>query len=173
MGAIALNVTLEVLRTPSHAAIVFYGVLILVVLSKVRPRAIGAAVLATTVGFGFAVHAIATAMWHGARGGAVAGTGWLESAVSHWMILPAHPVQISNYGYVALVGALLVVSRLRNRLVRAAALVPTLWLAAFVWENLLVVQVSITRLIVLGALLVVLMIQRPQGILGTTHVQSV
>ena len=173
MGAIALNVTLEVLRTPSHAALIFYGVIVVLILSKVRPRAIAAAVLAATIGFGFAARSVATALWDGASGGAVAGTGWLESAVSHWMVLPANPVQVSNYGYVVLVAALLIVSRLRRPLIRAAALVPTLWLAAFVWENLLVVQVSITRLILLGALLVVLMIQRPQGILGTTHVQSV
>lgn len=173
MGAVALNLTLEVLRTPGNAAFVFYGVIVVLVVAKVRPRIVATGVLVATLAFGFAARAIATSVWDGARGGSAAGSGWLESGVGHWMVLPADPVQVANYGYVLLVGALLIVSRLRRPLVRAAALVPTLWLGAFVWENLLVVQVSVTRLILLGALLVVLMIQRPQGILGTTHVQSV
>ena len=40
---------------------------------------------------------------------------------------------------------------------RVALLAPTLYLAAFVWENLLIEQPSVTRLILFGALLVALM----------------
>jgi ABC-type branched-subunit amino acid transport system permease subunit len=43
----------------------------------------------------------------------------------------------------------------------------------FVWENLLMDQPSVTRLVVFGALLVVLMIVRPQGLLGTSRVEIV
>ncbi len=51
---------------------------------------------------------------------------------------------------------------------------PTLYLAAFVWENLLVEHViGATRLILLGALLVALMNARPQGLLGTARVEIV
>ena len=39
--------------------------------------------------------------------------------------------------------------------------------AAFVWENRLVVEPSITRLILIGVILIVLMNARPQGLLGT------
>jgi ABC-type branched-subunit amino acid transport system permease subunit len=54
------------------------------------------------------------------------------------------------------------------------ALVPTLYLASFVWENKLVEQVSgATRLILLGALLVVIMNVRPAGIFGTSRVEIV
>jgi ABC-type branched-subunit amino acid transport system permease subunit len=49
--------------------------------------------------------------------------------------------------------------------------VPTLYLAAFVWENRLDFEPSTTRLIVLGALLIVLMNARPQGLLGTSRVE--
>ena len=56
---------------------------------------------------------------------------------------------------------------------RLAGLVPTLYLAAFVWENRLVFNPSITRLLLLGALLVVLMNARPQGLLGTARVEIV
>ena len=49
---------------------------------------------------------------------------------------------------------------------------PTLYLAGFVWENLLLQNiVGPTRLILLGALLVGLMNARPQGLLGTPRVE--
>jgi ABC-type branched-subunit amino acid transport system permease subunit len=51
--------------------------------------------------------------------------------------------------------------------------VPTLYLAAFVWENLLIDQPSVTRLILFGALLITLMVVRPQGLLGTSRVEIV
>ena len=50
---------------------------------------------------------------------------------------------------------------------------PTLYLAAFVWENRLVFEPNVTRILLLGALLVVLMSWRPQGLLGTARVEIV
>ena len=51
---------------------------------------------------------------------------------------------------------------------------PTLYLGAFVWENLLIAQTAgATRLILLGALLVALMNARPQGLLGTARVEII
>ena len=59
------------------------------------------------------------------------------------------------------------------RLDALAVLVPTLYLAAFVWENVLAVQPEATRYILLGALLVVVMIVRPNGLLGEKRVEIV
>jgi ABC-type branched-subunit amino acid transport system permease subunit len=56
---------------------------------------------------------------------------------------------------------------------RAFALPPILYLSAFVWENRLIFQPSVTRLLILGALLVILMNARPQGLFGTTRVEIV
>jgi len=42
-----------------------------------------------------------------------------------------------------------------------------------VWENRLDFEPSTTRLIILGALLIVLMNARPQGLLGTSRVEIV
>jgi ABC-type branched-subunit amino acid transport system permease subunit len=53
------------------------------------------------------------------------------------------------------------------------ALIPTLYLTAFVWENRLVVEPSITRLILIGVILIVLMNARPQGLLGSQRVEIV
>ena len=48
---------------------------------------------------------------------------------------------------------------------------PTLYLASFVWETRLVVQPSITRQIMIGAILIVMMNARPQGLLGQRRVE--
>ena len=56
---------------------------------------------------------------------------------------------------------------------RIALLVPTLYLAAFVWENVLLPKPESTRYIVIGALLVAMMVARPQGLLGEKRVEIV
>jgi ABC-type branched-subunit amino acid transport system permease subunit len=56
---------------------------------------------------------------------------------------------------------------------RLVLLVPTLYLTAFVWEDRLVGEPSVTRLLLIGAILIVLMNARPQGLLGTTRVEIV
>ena len=57
---------------------------------------------------------------------------------------------------------------------RDALIVPTVWLAGFVWETRLAQETSgPTRLLLLGAILVGLMIARPQGLLGRPRVEIV
>ncbi len=60
-----------------------------------------------------------------------------------------------------------------SRRTRTILLVPLLYLAAFVWENRLVDEPSITRQLLLGVLLIVMMISRPHGLLGTPRVERV
>ena len=62
---------------------------------------------------------------------------------------------------------------LLHGLPRYILLVPTLYLAAFVWENVLLPQPDTTRYIVLGAMLIALMIMRPNGLLGERRVEIV
>jgi ABC-type branched-subunit amino acid transport system permease subunit len=56
---------------------------------------------------------------------------------------------------------------------RLAALVPTLYLTAVVWEDVLVPNPAVTALILFGAMLIALMTLRPQGLLGTARVEVV
>ena len=74
--------------------------------------------------------------------------------------------------YVTLVAAVLTLTLLHGR-VRTVALVPTLYLAAIVWENSFVEQPAVARWILFGSLLVALMSVRPQGLLGTPRVEIV
>jgi ABC-type branched-subunit amino acid transport system permease subunit len=57
--------------------------------------------------------------------------------------------------------------------VRIAVLVPTLYLAAFVWENVMLAKPEPTRYILLGAMLIGLMVLRPAGLLGERRVEIV
>ena len=50
---------------------------------------------------------------------------------------------------------------------------PTLYLTAFVWENLLIQQPAGDALLLFGALLIVMMTIRPQGLFGTAKVEIV
>ena len=56
---------------------------------------------------------------------------------------------------------------------RLAALVPTLYLTAMVWENILVLSPGVTALILFGVMLIALMTVRPQGLLGQARVEIV
>ena len=76
---------------------------------------------------------------------------------------------VAYIGLIALVLSLTLV----HGWARIALLVPTLYLAAFVWENVMLAQPESTRYIVLGALLVAMMIARPHGLLGERRVEIV
>ena len=56
---------------------------------------------------------------------------------------------------------------------RLVLLVPTLYLGAFVWENVMLARPEPTRFVVLGALLIAAMIARPEGLLGEKRVEIV
>jgi ABC-type branched-subunit amino acid transport system permease subunit len=49
----------------------------------------------------------------------------------------------------------------------------TLYLLAFAWETRLATEPAATRILVVGIVLVVLMITRPQGLLGKPRVEIV
>ena len=72
------------------------------------------------------------------------------------------PDRVGSFAYVALIAAALGMMALKGRL-RLICIPPLIYLAAFVWENKLVLVPSVTRLIFLGALLVALMTARARG----------
>src|SRR4051794_16189426 len=172
LGALVVNVSLEVLRTPGHATYIFYVVVVGTLLAKVRPWRRLAVVVAGTIGLGYAVHAIASSIWSDSVGGQTSVGGGLGSFLQGWVLHPTNPKTVGNVAFVILVLVILGLTLLQGWQ-RLLAMIPTLCLAAFVWENRLVVEPSITRLILLGVILIVLMNARPQGLLGTTRVEIV
>jgi branched-chain amino acid transport system permease protein len=173
IGALIVNGAPELLRSSANARFLFYGVLVLALFIALRPWYKPLIVLFGTVAFGFAVHGIATAVWSRGTAGHIDGGGAFGRGLEHWVLLPARTNTIAGWAYFALVAAALVLTLVRGWW-RVVILIPTLYLAAFVWENKLVEQVSgATRLILLGALLVVIMNVRPAGIFGTSRVEIV
>ena len=172
LGALVVNVSLEVLRTPGHATWIFYALIVATLIAKLRPWRWLAAVVGGTIAFGFAIHAIVAATWPAGVHGVPAVGGVLGSGLRNWVVLPDSPRVIGNVAFVGLVFAVLLLTMLHGW-ARKAALIPTLYLTAFVWENRLVAEPSITRLILIGVILIVLMNARPQGLLGSQRVEIV
>ena len=172
LGAVAINVSLEALRTPSNASWLFYGLLLVLLPAVLRPWKRWAAVLAAVAAFGFAVHAFVDAIWSRGTAGATIGEAWIDRLLDAWVLLPRDPELIGKWAYVVLILAVLGLTLLKGQ-ARTAAFVPVLYLAACVWENVLLQQPAVARYIMLGAMLVVLMAVRPQGFLGKTRVEIV
>jgi hypothetical protein len=184
VGALVINLVLEVLRTPDHARLVFYGLILLGLLVAVRPWRRLAAVLGGLVVFGVVMNAIVAAVWPRGTAGPVLGSdgqfttsGWVAEALRHWLVLPANTYtipnyQIGNYAFVLLIALALTLTVVRGW-ARWVLLVPTIWLGAFVWENRLIEESGTTRPLLLGVLLIVLMAKRPEGLFGSTRVEVV
>jgi branched-chain amino acid transport system permease protein len=173
LGAIIIASIPEILRTPESARWLFYVSLAVGIAALVRPWWKTIFFVAATIAFGFVVHAVVGALWERGTAGTPAGGGALADGISSWVVMPGeHRTTIGNYAFVLLIAAVLALVRLRGwaRLVLA---VPTVYLAVFVWENLLVFQPSITRQLLFGAILVVLMVVRPHGLLGKPRVEVV
>jgi ABC-type branched-subunit amino acid transport system permease subunit len=58
-----------------------------------------------------------------------------------------------------------------SRRTRIIVLPLALWLAIWTWEVRLLLEPSVTRQLLIGALLIVLMASRPQGLLGKPRVE--
>jgi len=105
--------------------------------------------------------------WRARNKEAVAGV------LDHWVVAPAQLARwLQPTSYIGVIVAVLLVTIVRGRL-RLALLVPTLYLAAFVWENVMLAKPEPTRYIVLGLILIALMILRPNGLLGERRVEIV
>jgi branched-chain amino acid transport system permease protein len=172
LGALIISPLLELLRDADKSRVRFFIALFgtLALIGRKRPRI--AVVGAATLAFGFVLHAIARAIdgdWVAGHPGA----GSFARFVEHWVIAPEHPAQwIPPAAYIGVIAAALFCTMLRG-LVRDIALVPTLYLAAFVWENVMLSKPEPARYIVLGLILIVLMVVRPNGLLGERRVEIV
>src|SRR5713226_2355085 len=106
------------------------------------------------------------------------GSSWFERAaqafgilIQKWILLPKDPLLSGNIAFVILLPALLGWVRLPPGRWKPILLVPLLYLLTFVWETRLQAEPAITRLLLIGSLLVIQMIIRPHGLLGTRRVE--
>jgi branched-chain amino acid transport system permease protein len=171
LGGLVVVIILDgFLRSPTEAGYIFYGLILVALVVKLRPWLKLGIVLAVTTGLGFAANAIAGAISPSAIAGGPQSGGWIASAVRDWVIVPASPKTAGNIGFVLLVCLLIALVQTRGRW-RTVLLVPALYLAACVWEARLAAEPSITRQILIGVILIVMMNSRPQGLLGSKRVE--
>ena len=171
IGAVVITVSLELLRDPANARLLFYGAVLITLIAYMRPWKKLAAVLGGTVLFGIVTYQLVDAIRPAWTSGSIEG-GRFADLLDGWVVHPAYSTRLGNIGFVLLIAAVITLTQLRGP-VRTVLLVPTLYLAAFVWENRLVSEPSVTRILLLGALLIALMTARPQGLLGTARVEIV
>jgi len=170
LGAIIVNVLLQLLQNPDQARVLFYLLVVAGLIAAFRFTRQLAIVAAATIAFGFVVHAIVSA-WHPSW--ATETHGGFGGDLSHWVVIPSNLNQwVGQVAYGVMIVGILAVTQLRGW-ARIAAIPPTIYISAFVWENLMIPNPGPTRYIVLGALLIVLMIARPAGLLGERRVEIV
>ena len=171
LGALIISPLLEVLRDAGKSRIMFFAALVLGLAMFIRRSPRLAFVALGTLVFGFAVHIVCSSI----NGSWVGGEhqGGFAGFVDHWVVAPDHPARwIAPVSYVGVIAVTLVVSLLSGWK-RLVLLAPTLYLAAFVWENVMLSKPDPARYIVLGLILIVLMILRPNGLLGERRVEIV
>jgi branched-chain amino acid transport system permease protein len=173
-GALVLNVVYDgLLRNATYSGYVFYGLIVLTLAVKLRPwRKLGVVLMATVL-LGLAVHAVAGALWPSAVAGGPQSGGWIATVIRDWVIVPANAPTLGRFAYALLVCLVIALVRVKGRW-RAALLVPTLYVASVAWEAILITpsEVAVTQRILLAAILIVIMISRPQGIFGTRRVET-
>jgi len=193
LGAVVVSVLmLEGLRpqTPigdltGNGRWLFYGAILLVLVTMIRPWRRLAAILGGIVTFGVVVHAIVAATTTRGTDGLLntgpetfeegGPLGWL---IRNWLALPGGTYEVGartwfNVALVGLIGLVLCMTLVQGW-VRDVLIVPAVWLAGFVWETRLVIEASgPTRLLFLGVILIVVMVARPQGLLGRPRVEIV
>ena len=174
VGAIVIIASFQVLDStspPNVARTLFYAALIAGVVFTLRRSWLKLLVaFGGTVAFGLVLHAIVDAVWSRGTAGQVTSGGYLTAIIRNWVLLPSNPGRIAVYGYLLMIVCVVAVVQLKGWW-RLVVLVPTLYLTAFVWENLLVQNPAVTRYILFGALLIAVMTIRPQGLLGTAKVE--
>ena len=171
LGGVVVTVAQQLLSSPIDSAYLFYGIMVLV--ARVRPWRYFAAVIAGIVGFGFAVHAIVGAISHRAIAGSPGSAGWFAPVLRHFVIVPSgSPLTYGNILYVAAIVMVIALVQLHGirRLIFA---VPTVYVGICCWEARLTVDPGITAQIMIGAILIVTMAARPEGLLGARRVETI
>lgn len=170
LGAFIMVVLPEVLRFPDYSNAIFLLVLIVSVIVTIRAWklllwAFGGMIvigfLANGILLALQVPHLATKQWI---------SGWLAPILGGWVFMPENRVLWGNIAFVALVGLVAWMSIMRRR-TRIIMMPLVLWLAMWTWEVRLLLEPSVTRQLLIGALLIVLMAARPQGLLGRPRVE--
>jgi ABC-type branched-subunit amino acid transport system permease subunit len=171
LGGVVVTVAQQLLSSPIDSAYLFYGILIIVLVARVRPWRHLGAVVAAIVALGFGAHAIVGAISRSAVAGSPGSAGWFAGALRHFVIVPrGEPLTYGNILYVAAIIMVITVVQLKG-IRRLIAVVPTVYVGICCWEARLTLDPGITAQIMIGAILIVTMSARPEGLLGSRRVE--
>jgi len=173
-GAIILALLPEALRDPAVARLLFYGALVAVAVRSGRRD--GRGVLGVAGGvilLGLVMGWAMPALFPGAFVGgtdAVPSGGLLASVPP---LLPqARDAMLAGNVAFVLTAILLVGAAQARGWARPTLLVPAIYGLVYTWEVRLMAEPSVTRMLIFGALLVLMMNRRPQGLFGERWVQT-
>jgi ABC-type branched-subunit amino acid transport system permease subunit len=173
VGAFIFTTLPELLRSVELAGFLFYLGGLAGLVGWLKPSRLLIAVLGGTILGGLLLKLAVNLLWPGFDVGAAPAAGsFLNQWVQSWLIIPA---DFKTAGNVIIGGAILAL--LLTLLVKAPwrwlLLSLAIYLFAFAWETRLATEPSVTRILVVGATLIVLMITRPQGLFGKLRVTLV
>jgi ABC-type branched-subunit amino acid transport system permease subunit len=171
LGAFIFTVLPEVLRDVALASYLFYGGAALGLFVTLRPRARLLRVLGGVLALGLTLKGAAL-LWPALDAAALPGGSWLNAMTRSFLVLPEAHQALGNLAVVLAIAALLGAVLSRGWRFEGL-LVLALYLGVFGWETRLVLEPAATRILIVGATLVVLMIVRPQGLLGKPEVRVV
>jgi branched-chain amino acid transport system permease protein len=170
MGAFIMSVLPEILRVPEYSEILFITVLVLTMIAltkKVKNFLISVSALLLT-----GLIALSLFQLIGVKR-AIDETwaiGPISKVMKDWLFVPENQILWGNISFVLLVAAIAYYTTASKK-IKMIALPIIGYLAIFLWEVRLIANPSVTRQLIIGALLIVLMIVRPQGFLGKARVE--
>ncbi|MGH2592430.1 MAG: branched-chain amino acid ABC transporter permease [Anaerolineae bacterium] len=173
LGALIFTTLPELLRNVELAGFLFYigGLIGLIGWLRLTRRL--AAVLGVTLAGGLLLKLAVNWLWPGLDTGMPPAQGSLLNQLAQgWLVIPEN---FKGIGNLVMGGALLtlLLTLLIKKPWRWIILGLSLYMFAFAWETRLATEPSVTRILVVGATLIVLMITRPQGLLGKLRVSVI
>jgi ABC-type branched-subunit amino acid transport system permease subunit len=173
LGALIIIAVPDVLRNADLAGKMFYVGVLITLTSTFKPRWQIPALLVATALFGVILRAVLLALSPDAFAPLAATGSAFTDSINSWLIVPTDAVRAGNLAFGLLIVLVLGVSRIKKPVPRFITLIPTLYVLVFVWQTRLSQEPSVTRLLFVGVLLIVLMIYRPNGLLGQRRVEVV
>jgi branched-chain amino acid transport system permease protein len=170
MGATVMSLLPEILRVPSYSEILFFVALILVIGAMRRSVKHFCLTLAGIAFSGLIAHALFAVLSIKGLARKDWATGALGRILGHWLFVPDNRVLWGNTAFVLLIALIAYMTQAAPR-VKQVLLPIVAFLGIFLWEVRLIQEPSVTRQLIIGSMLIVLMVTRPQGFLGKARVE--
>jgi len=173
IGAFVFTTLPEILRNVVAAGFLFYSGTFIGLLFWLKPSKRLVMVLGGTIIGGILLKLVINMVWPGLDSGVLPTQGsFLNQWAQSWLVIPAEFKTTGNIVVGAGILTLLLTVLIKNGW-RWVLLGLTLYFATFAWETRLAAEPAVTRVLVIGLSLVVLMVTRPQGLLGKLRVEIV